>query len=936
MSIEFKVLGPLQVRVDGRVLPLPAGRARILLAALLLHAGEVVSADRLVHWLWDGAPPNPARAKATLQMVVTRLRQALGEANVIRTVADGYLAEVPPGGLDLHRYRDLVERGRTAEALALWSDDPLSDVRSDTLHRDEVEPLLEHRLAVLEQRLAMDLEAGRAAGVVPELRALTRRHPVRERFWELLVRALRQAERQAEALAAYQEARERLTAELGVGPGPALREQHRLILNAEPPSPAPSRPHGSSQSPASHPPGLSAAPMSHPPRQSHLSPPGPSVPRQLPAPPESFVGRDEALRELSAAAAGEAVVISAINGTAGIGKTALAVHWAHQVAERFPDGQLYANLRGFDPSGRPSSPSDVLRGFLEALGVPRGRIPATVDEQAALYRSMLADRSVLVLLDNARDVDQVRPLLPGTPGCLVLVTSRDRLTGLVVREGARPVRLGLLSRQESVALLEARLGRSRPAAEPAAVDVLVDRCAGLPLALAVVAARTAGAPAAPLSAFAGELAADRTRLDALTTVWDVFSWSYEHLGDCAARLFRLLGVHPGPDVSLPAAASLAAMTATRARRALAELVQAHLVTEHLPGRYTIHDLLRAYAADRAGDEPGTGLREAEERLLDHLLHTAEHADRVLYPQREPVELPPAGPGVTPEPMASHAAALDWFHAEFRVLAAAAARAAERGSDAHAWRIPQCMATWLHSSGHWLEWLDLCAAGLAAAERLGDPRGRAEMHRGLGRANTLLHRWDEGERHLNAALRLFEELGERALAAYVHVNLGGVCELRNQHAESLRRYLRGLALFRELGHAAGEARALTAVAYIHHELRQHEEAVRQAMAALALYERLADLPGQAAVTENLGLACRELGRMTEAVAYQRRGLELFARSGERYYEAGAWRGLGETYRRLGDLDAARDALRHSLDLFTDLRHPHADDVRAELTDLGIAR
>ncbi|WP_033437029.1 AfsR/SARP family transcriptional regulator [Saccharothrix sp. NRRL B-16314] len=909
--IGFEVLGELRVSVDDREVPVPAGLCRVLLAALLLRAGEVVPADRLVDWLWDGAPPNPARAKATLQMTVTRLRQALGDANVIRTAEAGYVADVPPGSLDLHRYRALVDEGRYADALAVWRGDPLPDVRSDTLHGEEVAPLLEHRLDVLAQRVDVDLDAGRAREVVAELRVLTRRHPLREKFWAQLMLALYRSDRQAEALAVYEEVRTYLADELGADPGPALRGLHQRILE-----------HGSAG-----------------------SAPRDGVPRQLPAPPRVFIGRRQALVDLDAAVpdpaaeSGSAVVISAINGTAGIGKTALAVHWAHRVAHRFPDGQLYTNLRGFDPSGQPASPTDVLRGFLEALDVPPGRIPQTVDAQASLYRSLLADRSVLVVLDNARDADQVRPLLPGTPGCLVVVTSRSRLTGLVVQEGARPVPLDLMDRDEAVALLEAGVGKARSTADPRSVDRLVTWCGGLPLALAVVAARTAVEPAASLRAFAAEPAADRSRLDALdtgdrsTSVRDVFSWSYKYLSDPAARVFRLLGLHPGPDISPATTASLAALPFAEARRALVELAHANLISEHTPGRYAVHDLLRSYAADQADAEhTAAEIHEARGRLLDHIAHTAEQADKVVFPQREPVALPPARPGVGPEPAESHAAAMAWYRTELCTLLAATHYAAEHGFDAHAWLIPRFMAAFCHASGHWPEWVEVCREGLGAAERLGDVRGRADMHRGLGRAASLLHRWDEAEDHLNAALDLFREAGDRVSEAYALVNLSACYELRGIPAESLPRQLRALELFRELGHVHGQARALTSSGYSYLLLGRYEEAVRFAADAIGLYEHLTDMPGHAAATENLGMAYRELGRLEEALTVQRKAVELFARSGDRYYEAGSWRELGETHRRAGDLDAARAALRNALTAFEELHHPHADEVRRELEGL----
>ncbi|MEU4742882.1 tetratricopeptide repeat protein [Actinosynnema sp. NPDC023658] len=347
----------------------------------------------------------------------------------------------------------------------------------------------------------------------------------------------------------------------------------------------------------------------------------------------------------------------------------------------------------------------------------------------------------------------------------------------------------------------------------------------------------------------------------------------------------------------------------------------------------MHDLLRSYAADLAAEEdPPEAIREARARLLDHFLHTAERADKALYPQREPVDLPPARPGVRPEHVESHAAALDWYRTEFRTLLAAADHAAEHGFDAHACLIPQCTATFFHRSGHWLEWVDACRRALVAAERLGDPGLRANMHRGLGRAATLLHRWDEAEDHLHTALRLFREAGDRVSEGYVLVNISGIFEIGSRSTEALPLQLSALELFREIGHAHGQARALTSSGWSYHLIGRHDEAVRHSMDAIALYEGLSDLPGHASAIDTLGLAYRELGRLEEALTVQREGVRLFAQSGDRYYEAGSWSDLAETLRRTGDVEAARAALRRSLAVFEELRHPRAGEVRRELDAL----
>ncbi len=467
MKVEYRVLGPLEALCDGVPIPLPVGRGRVLLATLLLRPNQFVSVDELVDRLWDGEPPTLDRAHKTLQMVVRRMRIALGDANCIRTATGGYLAEVDPALLDLTRFRRLAADGEFAAALACWRGEVVSNVDSPHLHREDVPPLVEERLVVRGRRVEADLARGRGAGLVDELRELTREHPLREGFWAQLVHALHQAGRPQEALAAYGEIHDHLADELGVEPGQPLRDLRERLLD-----------------PASR----------------------ADVPRQLPAPDPHFAGRDAELARLAAAATGgAAVVITAIDGAAGVGKTALAVRWAHAIAGRFPDGQLHADLRGFDPSADPADPSEVLAGFLRAFGVPCGRVPADLPERAALYRSVVADRRVLVLLDNARDVEQVRPLLPAGRGCLAVVTSRNRFTGLVVREGAVPVAVGVLGDEDAVALLTAHLGEDRVAAEPDAVAELVAFCGGLPLPLTAAASRAAGDPGTSLRELADEL-----------------------------------------------------------------------------------------------------------------------------------------------------------------------------------------------------------------------------------------------------------------------------------------------------------------------------------------------------------------------------------------------------------------------------------------------
>jgi DNA-binding SARP family transcriptional activator len=609
--MEFCLIGPLTVRCDGAAVPVAPGKQRAVLAALLLDAGRVVPVDELAEALWGPEPP--ASARVTVQNYVMRLRKALGDAgrDLITTQPGGYLISVPPPGeVDVARFAALVCAARSAAragawdaaaagsraALALWRGEPLSDVGSEALARREVPRLAELRLQALEARIEADLQAGRQAEAIAEAQALAAEHPLRERLHALLMLALHRDGRSGEALAAYQQARRVLVAELGAEPGTGLRKLHQQILAADPllagsrpgrraagaPESGP-RPEGAGTGPG----GVGAGGVGPGGVRPGAGGAGPVVPRQLPGAVPQFAGRAAELAALTAlldragGRAGETMVISAISGTAGVGKTALAVRWAHQVADRFPDGQLYVNLRGYDPD-QPVSAADALAGFLSALGVAGPDIPAGADERAGRYRSLLAGRRMLVVLDNAREVEQVRLLLPGASDCVVVVTSRDSLAGLVARHGASRLELGLLPIDDAVALLRALIG-GRADADPCAAAALAARCARLPLALRVAAELTAALPGSSLGELVCELAGQQ-RLDLLdaggdprTAVRAVFSWSCRYLDADAARAFRLLGLHPGPDFDLYAAAAMIAANAETAARLLGQLARAHLI-----------------------------------------------------------------------------------------------------------------------------------------------------------------------------------------------------------------------------------------------------------------------------------------------------------------------------------------------------------------------
>jgi tetratricopeptide (TPR) repeat protein/DNA-binding XRE family transcriptional regulator len=664
------------------------------------------------------------------------------------------------------------------------------------------------------------------------------------------------------------------------------------------------------------------------------------TPAQLPMDVPDFVGREHELARLDAllAVAADrptAVVVGVLSGTAGVGKTALAIHWAQRVRDAFPGGQLYVDLRGFDPGGTPVRPADAVRAFLDAFAVPAQRIPADPAGQVSLYRTVVADRRLLMILDNAGDAEQVRPLLPGGPGSLVLVTSRDTLAGLVVADGARPVAVELPGSAEARRLFEVRATAGRPGAEPEAVDRIVARCARLPLALAIVAARAALQPRLSLTALADDLERAAGSLDAfagpdcLTDVRAVLSWSYRALSPPAARLFRLLGLHPGPDLTASVAASLTATPVRQARHALSELVRGQLVTEHTPGRYAMHDLLRVYSGELVRrTEPAVERQQAVGRLLDHYLHHAHRADRLVHAHRPPVALGPAAEGVARDPLPDRDAALAWYAAERSVLLAAIDRADAEGFDSHAWQLVTAVADFLSGQGHWQEMVAVHEIALRAARRLDDRAGKAHAHRMLGRAYAIQGHPD-AHKHLLRALALFEEIADRAGAGLTHRNLAWMYEQEGHDRESLHHNEQALVLFRSAGNLVGEARALNAVGWDHARLGDHRQSLSYCRQAIPLLQRLGDQHGAAVTWDSLGYAHHHLGELDEAAACFGRALASLGDRGDRYNRAEILVHLGDTRHSAGDDDGARGCWRQALEILDELGHPDADRVRTAL-------
>lgn len=670
--------------------------------------------------------------------------------------------------------------------------------------------------------------------------------------------------------------------------------------------------------------------------------PGPKrlLPRQLPPDVPGFAGRGAELRTLgelvgSVSRTTPAVVV--ISGPAGVGKTALAVHWAHRLLDRYPDGQLYANLRGFDPVAPPVPPEDVVRAFLHALGEPVGNLPPGLDAQTALLRSLLADRRAVLLLDNVRDAAQVRPLLPGAGGCLVVVTSRNSLTGLVATAGARRLTVDVLSHSGARRILESRLGRSRVDAEESAAEDIIERCARLPLAMVVVAARAAAGTA--LATIATELRDVRQRLDALSSgdpeadVRAAIGWSYRALSPESAAVFRPLGLHPGTEVTAEFAASAAAVPLPAARAALAELTSAHLLTECFPGRFCAHDLLRAYAGElyEQYDEPARAATVS--RMVDHYLQSLSAAVTLLCPYRDRSDLLAPAPGVVPVRLADVTAAQAWLAAERVTLFAVVDLAVRLGLDTHVGQMVRELTTYLDRRGSFKEVLRLGEAGLTAARRSGDRSAMAHSRRTIGRANAGLRRFEPARFALQEAVAGYGAIGQCADAARATLDLANVHGRVRRTAEALEHARAALTMFRAIGHRAGEAAALNTVGGYLTESGDHLAAVETCESALRIFAELGDRHGQALTWDSLGLAQHNLGRPGRAIECYRLAVQMHRESASEHFAADSEVHLGDAYAAAGDPEAARTAWRSALTALRRLELPEAAAVRQRLARLA---
>jgi DNA-binding SARP family transcriptional activator len=933
--VELRILGSLEIVVGGTMIRLDRPLERKVLATLLLDAERTVPMSRIVDAVWDDRPPDTALKQ--IRNCVSRLRQRLGAAgapdDVIVTESPGYLLRLGEATLDARtfthrvgRARELATAGQLCDAvaelraaLALWRGPALAGIGGRTTEAAAA-GLDEQRLAALEECLAHELTLGRGTELVAELSTLVGENPMRERLRGQLMLALYRAGRRIDALAVYRQGRRVLVEELGLEPGSELRALEQAILADDP------------RLAGAGPPPTGAGSAAGPGAGSGTGPTvaDPVVPAQLPADVAAFTGRQDELRFLDAQVPGTGrrggVAICVISGAAGVGKTALAVHWAHRVRTAFGDGQLYVNLRGYALAA-PMDPTEALAQFLRGLGVPAERVPVTLDEAAAMYRSLLSNRRVLVVLDNASSAEQVRPLLPGNPDCLVVVTSRDRLGALVARDGARLLPLGVLAAAEAQAVLAEMIGADRVAAEAGATGELARLCAYLPLALRIAAAQLTGRPWR-IARYVEELS-EGNRLAALavhgeaeTAVRVAFDLSYGRLTAPTRQLFRLLGLVPGADFTAATVAALTGGTLAEARRGLEQLTAAHLVDEPVEGRFSFHDLLREYAAERADQEDDKAdLRAATGRLLAWYRHEVDAAAGLLYP--EILRLPGGLPGGLPArsepvrlpPTFDHQAALAWLDAEQSNVLAVLAVAAEHGPRAVAWLLSDALRGYFHLRMHTVDWLSAARTGLVAAELDGELAAQAAARLSLGDLHWRTSRYAEAIEHYALAADLAMRAGWLRCRGAVLGNLGNVYLQSGRLDAAVEVYRQALDIAEQTGWLAGRAANLENLGEAFWELGRLEEAAEHTLLALSAF------PGgnhfaEGVARTTLGEVCHALGRLDEAAEHLARALTLHRTVGNRGGEAETLRVLALVSRDTGRPGEALDLARAALALARD--------------------
>jgi DNA-binding SARP family transcriptional activator len=930
-TTRFAVLGPLRAWRDDEEVHLGTPQQRALLAMLLVRTGSPIVLSEMIDVLWSHGAP--ATAVNVVQRYVSQLRRLLPDGALTRS-AGGYRLDLAHTDVDLLMFRQLLAQSEamaaadpygalelTVDALGLWKGPVAAGLDEAVRGAPMFVAVANERTeaALRASRLAVQLDAGDR--ILTTLRTVAAAAPLDEPVQAALIRVLAATGRQAEALTHFTGVRRLLIDELGVDPGAELTAAHAEVLRSE----------------------LSPSP---PPNAAGALP-GPMIrPAQLPADLRTFAGRSNWLHRLTSylrtsANGAPTVAVVAISGMGGVGKTTLAVHSAHELAAEFPDGQLYANLRGFDPSVKRLPAQEVLRGFLGALGVSDTDIPPAFDDQVGLYRSMLAGRRVLVVLDNVRDADHARPLLPGTPGSAAIVTSRDPLTGLVVREDALPVALDLLSPEEARALLARRLGRERTSQAYTEVTRVLDACGGLPLALALFSARASSYPGQALSRLADEVDDSRRRLDGFSRAGSehdlraVFSWSYDLLGADTARLFRLLALHPGASFTVAAAASLLGARTGVTDVLLRELCRAGLLTEYQPGRFRHHDLVRAYGAELLRDhEPEPTRDAAGQRLIEHYARSLADAAFLLYTLPDPpVVLSMNLEGASSERFADRRDAMAWLADERPALIIIMDRAGAFGSDGLVVNMAWGLDPYLRRREHWPDWEATYRKALNAARRLGDQGVEAGICYTLGFiycAQNLADA-DASEKYLQDALRLCIATGNHDLQARVWMIVGEQ-RLRQGRPEEERAAMTAVVDLYRLVEAEDPRQVRPDfVAYAQWRLGALDDALAYALRAV---DRLAGRGSYSEATAWQTLACihAERGDREAALAANAEARNLYRRLGDEYLEGLAHADLGAVLIRTGQPETARVVLSEAVTILEALGSPKVAELRRMLDGL----
>jgi DNA-binding SARP family transcriptional activator len=960
--MRFRLLGPLEIRAGEEWLGIGAPKWRSVLAALLIKAGQIVPVDTLINEVWGETPP--AKAGNLISIYVLRLRRLLGDTDstLLVTRAPGYLLRLAPGDTDAQVFEALVREGRRAyaagdperaaaqlaEALALCHGSPLADVPATTLVETEAERLTELRLDAAELRVMAELACGSHAQVIPELRRLLADHSLRENLWLLLMQALDGAGRHAEALEAYGQARSVLAEELGVDPGAELRQFYADLLAKD---------EVLTRDAGDAPGSISAgtvAPSSRPPKPIPVpaevgSPRSIPVPAQLPADVADFTGRGDQVKHLcDVLSSGSAdddpgvVRIALVAGSGGLGKTSLAVHAAHRIRASFPDGQLYVDLFGATPHPLPAA--DVLARFLRDLGLDGREIPVDDDERAARYRTVLAGRRMLVVLDNARDAAQVRPLLPGTASCAVLVTTRNRMPDLA---STRLVDLNVLDDDEALALFTKVVGDERAAAEPEATAELLLACAGLPLAIRICAARLATRSGWAIQAMANRLRDEHRRLDELRVgdlaVRASFQVSFASLpaadqpaGVAPADAFRMLGLWHGPSISSVAAAALFGTVEYLATDALETLVDAHLLESRSPDRYKFHDLLRVYSSERAvADLSGPERDAAIARLIRWYVRTADAAATAQVPHRYNIPPEPADGDPPPLSFASAEEALAWYDGERANLVAATRQAAESGLHDIAWRLPATLYLVFNSRGNWADCIATSRIALDSARRAGSRQGEGWILNNLGEALGNIGD-PEGIGHIERSLAIRREIGDRIGEAQSANSLADVYLMLGRTAEALDLYRHSLEVNREVGHRYGEGVALGNLGWALLEADRAEEAIDYLLQARRIFAEIGYVDGEGYVLWILGRCYLSVGRDAEALDSLRQALTSHRTAGNRRRQAATLRYVGTAECRVGLTAQARQSWAQAAAIFEELGDSaEAAEVRAEHESSGLS-